>query len=100
MFLKYPSLWDERSLPKWNRGEESAVATAELGGPLSHVIGGGNPAAKREAQGAFREMRESQLTVVLVDSKYGGRGYQRREDSAHWHEVFGRDGGVRSCNSK
>ena len=26
-------------------------------------------------------MRESQLTVVLVDSKYGGRGCQRREES-------------------
>lgn len=89
-----------RACQSGTEAEESAVATAELGGPLSHVIGGGNPPAKREAQGAFHEMRESQLTVVLVDSKYGGRGCQRREDSAHWHEVFGRDGGVRSCNSK
>ena len=61
--------------------EMSAGATAEHRRPLTHMIGGGNPPAKRETQGAFHEMRESQLTVVLVDSKYGGRGCQRREES-------------------
>lgn len=61
--------------------ETSAVATAEHRRPLTRTIEGGNPPAKRETQGASHEMRESQLTVLLVDSKYGGRGCRRREES-------------------
>ena len=56
--------------------EKSEVT--EHGGAFTSVIWGGKTPGKRETKGAFHEMGESQTTV---DSKYGGKECQRREES-------------------